>query len=90
MIFDRLSKLRDTDAYLDELTRQVMNVTGLGRLANTEARLVVDTVLRLHGQPLNVPRLAPHAIARTLDGQPIYADGADHSPTETVTLQAGR
>jgi len=73
-------------AYLEELTRQVMNVTALGRLSNVEARKVIDTVLSLHGEPLERPRLAPHAIARTTDGQPIYADDADHSTHETITM----
>jgi hypothetical protein len=68
--------------YLDELTRRVMNATALTRLSNVEARKVVDTVLTLHGQPLERPRLAPVEIG----GAPVYAPDADHRPTETIKM----
>jgi hypothetical protein len=55
-----------------------MNATALSRLSNVEARKVVDTVLSLHGQPLERPRQSRRVIARTKDGGPIYAPDADH------------
>jgi len=53
-----------------------MNATQLGRLSNVEARQVVDTVLALHGKPLERPRQPPKVIAYTIDGQPQFAPDA--------------
>lgn len=78
------------DDHLAELMSQCATATPLCRLSTVEQEAVFAWLLDGHmtrtGKPLERPRQPPRVIARTNDGQPIYAADADHSPTETVTI----
>ncbi|QHO76799.1 hypothetical protein ACH79_33385 [Bradyrhizobium sp. CCBAU 051011] len=81
-----------TDKHLGELMRQCATATPFGRLAVVEQQAVFDWLIggehiTRTGKALERPRLMPVEIARTTDGQPIYAPDADLSPTETVIMK---
>jgi len=81
-----------TDEHLEELARQCMQVTPLGRLAHHEARTVLAWLLdnghmTRTGQPLERPRVMPKATARTTEGAPIYDAGADFRTHDTVEMK---
>ncbi|MEY9465820.1 hypothetical protein ABH973_006233 [Bradyrhizobium ottawaense] len=79
-----------TDEHLNELARQCMQATPLGRLSMTEALAVFAWLLDGHmtrtGVALERPKLAPRIIAHQADGKPIYEAGADFSTHDTVTM----
>jgi hypothetical protein len=80
-----------TDEHLEELARQCMQVTPLGRLSMVEALRVFAWLLdnghmARTGQPLERPRTAPWVVARTTEGAPIYDTGSDHRTHDTVEM----
>ena len=79
-----------TDPHLSELMRQCADATALKRLNETEREEVFAWLLNGHmqrtGKALQRPRQHPQAVAYAHDGAPIYAKGADFSPTETVEM----
>jgi len=81
-----------TDEHLEELARQCVNATPLGRLSMVEALRVFAWLLdnghmTRTGQPLERPRVAPKATARTTEGAPIYDAGADFRTHDTVEMK---
>jgi hypothetical protein len=79
------------DEHLNELMRQCATATPLGRLSGIEqervfAWLIDGGHMTRTGKPLERPRQAPRVEAYTTEGKPIYGAGADHRPTETVTM----
>lgn len=80
------------DEHLNELARQCANVTPFGRLNQTEqlavfAWLIDGGHMVRTGQPLERPRVAPKATARTTEGAPIYDAGADFRTHDTVEMK---
>jgi len=80
------------DEHLEELMRQCATATPLQRLANAEQRVVFRWLIdgghmTRTGKPLEAPRQMPTAPKNKPDGTPIYAPGADFSPTRTITMQ---
>lgn len=81
-----------TDEHLTELARQCMQATPLVRLNMTEAVKVFAWLIdgghmARTGQPLERPRVAPKAVARTTEGAPIYGAGADLRAHDTVEMK---
>jgi len=80
-----------SDEHLEELTRQCMNVTPLGRLAGGEATAVLKWLIdnghmTRTGKPLETPLQAPKQRENNPDGSPIYPPGTDFSTHRTVTM----
>ena len=83
--------MTEPDRHLSALMQQCATYTPLGRLSGVEqhavlAWLIDNGHMKRTGKPIEVPRQAPHPIGSTNTGQPIFAAGADHSPTETVSM----
>jgi hypothetical protein len=83
------------DKHLSELARQCANATAFSRLNHTEQLAVFSWLLdnghmQRTGRPLQRPRPHPQAVAYAHDGAPIYAKGADFSPTETVVMPGAK
>lgn len=84
-----------TDQHLSELMRQCATATPFGRLSGVEQQAVFAWLLEgghmeRTGKVLERPRTLPTETARTVEGKPIYAAGADLSPTEAVTMPETR
>ena len=83
------------DSHLSELMRQCANATPFSRLNATEQAEVFNWLLdgkhmERTGRSLQRPRQHPQAVAYANDGAPIYAKGADFSPTETVAMPGAK
>ena len=83
------------DQHLNELARQCANATAFSQLNHTEQLAVFSWLLdgghmTRTGKALQRPRQQPAPISYDVDGQPIFAKGADHATHETVVMPGAK